>query len=175
MSENTISQQPNLFAVDSLAKMSVSQETGKVSKVVGRRYGRNSIVSFAKFSPDGLLLKMSQGFYQVTMENSLQRYSENFPKTGMLLHGELYLLPVSEQCTSENESSLLPTPKVVTPDNLTSAKNIRGSRIIRESGQDFGMNLLDVVKIQENKTTGYLNPDWLDWLMGFPVGWTNPE
>lgn len=22
---------------------------------------------------------------------------------------------------------------------------------------------------------GQLNPDWVDWLMGFPVGWTNIE
>ena len=175
MSENTISQQPTLFAVDFLVKMSVSQETEKVLKAKGQRSGQSSIVSFAKFSPDGLLLKTFQGFYQVTLESSFQKFSENFPKAGMLLHGELFLLPHLEQDTFESASSLLPTPKVVMPDNLRSAKNIRGSRIIRESGQDFGINLLDVVKTQENKTTGYLNPDWLDWLMGFPVGWTNPE
>ncbi len=22
---------------------------------------------------------------------------------------------------------------------------------------------------------GQLNPDWVEWLMGFPIGWTDPE
>jgi hypothetical protein len=25
----------------------------------------------------------------------------------------------------------------------------------------------------ENKGSGYLNPDWVEWLMGVPTGWTD--
>jgi len=25
----------------------------------------------------------------------------------------------------------------------------------------------------ENKGSGHLNPDWVEWLMGVPTGWTD--
>ena len=53
------------------------------------------------------------------------------------------------------------------PDNLSSnpAVTDRG-RIVRKSGENFAMNLRDVVG-------GALNPVWIEWLMGFPLGWTD--
>lgn len=29
--------------------------------------------------------------------------------------------------------------------------------------------------IEKGHETGQLNPDWVEWLMGYPVGWTNPD
>jgi hypothetical protein len=84
------------------------------------------------------------------------------------------------------------------PDNLGSNARINEKgRIIRESGEDFGINLADAVKLWPTPTTydatpggpgnhyhglGYqakhvdgsaLNPQWVEWLMGFPDGWTD--
>ena len=25
----------------------------------------------------------------------------------------------------------------------------------------------------QSKTSGQLNPDWVEWLMGYPIGWTD--
>lgn len=36
-----------------------------------------------------------------------------------------------------------------------------------------GPNLISVVVAEEGKRGGQLNPMWVEWLMGFPLGWTN--
>jgi len=28
---------------------------------------------------------------------------------------------------------------------------------------------------EENQPTGHLNPDWTEWLMGWPIGWTDSK
>lgn len=36
----------------------------------------------------------------------------------------------------------------------------------------FGLNLEEVVALRESgPVDGYLNPRWIEWLMGFPLGW----
>ena len=55
-----------------------------------------------------------------------------------------------------------PTPKAVMPDNLRSAKTITpDGRILRESGEDYGMNLQDVVLLTERKM--WPTPSARDW------------
>ena len=36
----------------------------------------------------------------------------------------------------------------------------------------FGANLADQVRAEE-ATGGSLNPQWVEWLMGYPEGWTD--
>lgn len=46
----------------------------------------------------------------------------------------------------------------------------RCARLWREgSGGD------DLATSVHRNTPGALNPDWVEWLMGFPLGWTNPD
>jgi len=182
MSENTISQQPNLFAADSLAKMSVLQEKEKGLKVRGQPSGQNSIVSFAKFSPDGSLLKMYQGFYQATMESFAQKYLESFPRAGIMLNGMLYQPINLEPNTYEEGSLLWLTPTVFdshlrpnTAPNQTLSFQVRfqvwnGLRYAtnRMEVQEMGIKL--PIISQE-----HLNPVFVEQLMGFPEGWTELE
>jgi hypothetical protein len=36
--------------------------------------------------------------------------------------------------------------------------------------------LEDQVAVVEGRAGGWLNPEWVEWLMGFPTGWTcSPE
>jgi hypothetical protein len=60
------------------------------------------------------------------------------------------------------------TPTVVTMEHP--------GRIVRKEGQQ------DCLSMQVNREqefdglpTGQLNPAWVEWLMGFPVGWTEVE
>ena len=57
-----------------------------------------------------------------------------------------------------------------------------GSRLFRLSskGVRWGLKLKDVVNYLEEQRTGkttapgvQMNPDWTEWLMGYPVGWTD--
>jgi hypothetical protein len=34
-----------------------------------------------------------------------------------------------------------------------------------------GTNLEEAVYLQTGEHGGYLNPRWIEWLMGFPAGW----
>jgi hypothetical protein len=38
------------------------------------------------------------------------------------------------------------------------------------SDKRTGMNLEEVVA-ERGETGGYLNPRWIEWLMGYPSGW----
>ena len=171
MSENTISPQPTLFAADSLAKMSASQERKRGLKAKGQRSGQSSIVSFAKFSRDGSLLKMSQGYSQQTMEGSLQKFSENFPRVGIMQNGELYQPLWLEQTISENECLLFPTPRASNPGSRINSK---GGKILQQEVEK-SVGIRDSSGKLVNRNGGQLNPQWVEWLMGFPQGWTDLE
>ena len=101
--------QQTLSAEDSPANHSARQGSGKERKMKGGS-GRSSTGPFAQFGPDGLLLKMSQGCFQSTMDGSLQEYSKTFPKQGMMRNGALSALRRSEHHTSGKDCSSWPTP-----------------------------------------------------------------
>jgi len=73
-----------------------------------------------------------------------------------------------------------PTPRAVMPNNLRSGKINRKGRIVRESGQAFGMNLADVTKLagwatpraeermQQNSGDSYA-------AVSKQAGWTTPQ
>jgi hypothetical protein len=166
MSENTIYQQQTLFAEDSLAKTFPHRDSGLDSLVSGQLSGMSSTVSFAKFDHNGLLLKMYQGFFQVTLDGSLERFCGNFPKAGMMQNGTLFQRPHLAHRIGGIESSLLPTPRATDYKASTSLKAATG--YIKRG---FSPNLPEFVITQE-QTGGQLNPAYHEYLMGFPIGWT---
>jgi len=84
-------------------------------------------------------------------------YSGTWPKSGMTHGGDAFRQPPLERRISERGSGLWPTP------NASDATGGPGS-----SGRDGGLNLRTVAN-------GQLNPDWVEWLMGWPIGWTSLE
>ena len=166
MSEKKISQQPTLFAADSPVKMSHLSGKGQGLKAKGLRSGQSSIVSFAKFAPDGLLLKTSQGYSQVTMEGSLQKFYGNFPKSGIMQNGTLYQRQPLEHRIGGIESSSLPTPRAADYKGAVSLKSALG---VLKRG--FSPNLPEFILIAE-QADGQMNPEFHEYLMGFPIGWT---
>jgi hypothetical protein len=69
-------------------------------------------------------------------------------------------------------SNLWPTP---------CARDHRSGRFVdpekdRSPGKQGGAGLAEAVSREEHATgTGRLNPEWVEWLMGFPPGWTDCE
>lgn len=88
------------------------------------------------------------------------------PSTQEVEHPDAVLTESGRRVTKSGESShslgladtvrLFPTPK---------AQNSRGHGEKHGAGSES----LDVA------AGGQLNPDWVEWLMGFPFGWTDPE
>ena len=73
--------------------------------------GRTSPDSFASLDPDGSWRKTCQGYSQVTLDGSLERFSETWPRAGMTRNGIAYRLPPSAPLTGETASGLWPTPE----------------------------------------------------------------
>jgi hypothetical protein len=55
------------------------------------------------------------------------------------------------------------------------ARDYKGGRkleTLKEAGRNETNSLPDAVNVA-NQEVGSLNPQWVEWLMGFPEGWTD--
>jgi len=94
----------------------------------------------------------------------LNKFAGRWPRSGMMRNGTLYPLPMWVHPTSANASGLWPTPTVSPGRNATSGRKL-------DSKHHSGTTLYDIA-YQEG---GKLNPNWVEWLMGYPPGWTDLE
>jgi hypothetical protein len=134
---------------------------------------------------------------------ALTKFSQTLPALGMTRNGKLYLLPRVAPRTLGKGSLLWPTPKATFSgpdyarmnrprsggDDLVTAvaREMWGTPTARDH-KDVG----DLSKVPEKGLLprqvynrefsragqlpgGSLNPDWVEWLMGFPPGWTDLE
>jgi DNA (cytosine-5)-methyltransferase 1 len=55
------------------------------------------------------------------------------------------------------------------------ASDYRGSgpTVVRKDGKNRLNDRLDYATEQRAQNGGQLNPTWVEWLMGFPTGWTD--
>ncbi len=139
--------------LESRANRSQLQD-GEEGKKTVEICGRTPSVSFAKCDPGTRSWRTSQG---CLLTGTFTKYSASWPKAGLMQSGECYLLKMLEPFTNEKESGLLPTPTARDSRTLKGAK--RGPNAV-------GSEPLVI------KVGGTLNPPWVEWLMGWPSGWT---
>jgi len=152
--------------------------------------------SLARFDLDSRSWKTRQ--FLLLGDSAL--FSETWPRWGMMRNGECWERVTREPRIFERESGYWPTPRVVMPDNSKrkATLNPKTLRYEREDGESFSMNLADAVKMWPTPTArdwksgkaspetmarnsrplseavgGTLNPPWVEWLMGWPPGWTD--
>ncbi len=138
-------------------RTSQQQEKVPASTVPAPASGLKCTESFAKYDPATHSWKTPQ----CSLLADLDEYSETWPKSGIMLHGACWELPTSEPLTTERESgfsqkTMYPTPLV------TDAKNNGGPGQQRRHSPQLGAIV-----------GGALNPAWVEWLMGWPLGWTD--
>ena len=158
--------------------------------------GRSSPDLFASCDPDGSWLKTSQGYSQANLDGSLERFSETWPRSGMTRSGIAYLRQPSAPLTGGIESGLWPTP-CAQEDNKSPAAHMAmkarmkgGPRYTVTSlqvaakvwptpsaemdsgGHRGSLDTLHSAIKAEHPNNGGLNPTWVEWLMGYPIGWT---
>ena len=149
-------------------------------------FGLSSTESFARLNPDGSWSRMYQGCGQLIMDGSLEAYSETWPKRGTMQSGSTYPLPMSERPTSGKESSSWPTPQVheTGGQGTPSWRDLecqKAGQQTREGGVVIQRKLENEVPLrsledeQSLRSGGSLSPTWVEWLMGFPLGWTDLE
>ena len=105
-------------------------------------------------------------------DEGLPWFSVTLPKWGMTRGGGLWERLISERHTSETGSgSLQKTPIRRWPTPVASmSKGSSPAALTRKSGADRSNDRLDHAVMASDG--GHLNPEWVEWLMGWPIGWT---
>ena len=99
---------------------------------------------------------------------------EIFPNWGLMQNGVLWEQTPLVRPTEGKDFGWLPTP--VASDYMTGKLNgieFRNKRFIRTSltsGTEFGAKLADAFRLM---TTKALPPNFSEWMMGLPIGWTD--
>ena len=110
-----------------------------------------------------------------------------FPRWGILLgceFGELvtYGRRINEKGSSSLQTETFPTPLASDAIRMRySEESLRkvGTRRTRGEHKKAGCNLSEYVAVfpdpngMQMRNSGKLNPTWVEWLMGVPLGWTD--
>jgi hypothetical protein len=173
-----MSEQLTLFAADFPARTSPQRDWERVWTEPGRDYGVSMPALLASWN----LISSSWKTSQLSLDGEWTEFSETWPRSGTMHCGIAYQLPPLVLLTDETEYGFWLTPTVQDAANRVNPVNSRGEPKL--SGQ---------VKIWPHRFhtprttprsareydgesplgTGGLNPTWVEWLMGFPIGWTD--
>ena len=180
-----------LFAEGTLVSLSAQQVLAKVKRILAT-CGRGCDKPLANYDPITQSLKMSEGIFP-SGELPLLPI---LPPSGMTRNGALFQQPAWEPITGETASLLWPTP-TAHPDNSNRNGKFKNPTLrdavlgwptpraalgdsrnhtVYTRSTDKPQNLENVIASREPSAIGgKLNPTWVEWLMGFPLGWTDLE
>jgi len=191
--ENLGKEKSMLSAEDSLAPTSALQAEARDLTENNLQCGITWRGWLAKFDLDSYLWKTAQCSFIEESGECL----ETFPQSGMTRNGLLWELPMLAHRINATASGLWRTPD--TGGGGTSGLLKKGKNH-RANGQPIQIRLVDQVNnprlwptpvSRMHKDRGYpseydrneiplaaqvggpLNPDWVEWLMGWPIGWTD--
>jgi len=91
--------------------------------------------------------------------DTLEQFSETWPKAGMMLAGVFFPRRKWERRINEIGCGLWPTPK--------HSDATGGAAYHQPPHRQGGFQLKEIVH------GGALNPTWVEWLQGWPLGWTD--
>jgi hypothetical protein len=173
---NPSREQLTLFAVDSPVKTSHLQVNKPASrKALGLVSFTNSCESFAWFNPDTSSWKTSQR----SLLTDWTPFLESWPRQGLMQNGHVFQRVLWEPAIKEIGGGSLPTPRA----NSAMSVNLRtqqGRLELQRNLETVMARLLPTLAgamlRNDSIPTGaatYLNPSFVEEMMGFPVGWTD--
>ncbi len=125
--------------------------------------------SFVKYSPDSCSWKT----HQCSLLGDLDEFSETWPQWGLMRNGECWERQTLEQTIRGTESGLSQTTWP-TPDANCGMRGTQPNWTPkRKSGHQAQYSINQAVRDLEQGIGGKLNPMWVEWLMGWPLGWTD--
>lgn len=132
--------------------------------------GRTPFASLEKCGPDGFYWKMCQGSFVTVMPD---RFTEAWPKAGMMLDGIAYLLPRLDWTIGARGGGLLPTPTANDgPGYYVTTQRLAQQRAKRVWGPSYWAVYGTVLHALKR---GWANPRFSEAMMGWPIGWTDLE
>jgi hypothetical protein len=154
------------------------QGTGQESKESEADCGPNTSALFARYDPATSSWRTSQR----CLETGWEQFSATWPRAGLTLSGNAYRLRPLVPLISATGFGYLPTPDrsmgdlrgglTRDKDALTCYRKVTTGR--RPSGANIGSSLRWCPEYIREwlRTGGDINPEWIEVLMGFPIGWT---
>ena len=99
---------------------------------------------------------------QKSLFGGFEPYDDKWPRSGMMENAVIYYLPTLVELTS----GIWPTPR---------ASEWKGTGPLGSKSHNHRLEkgYLDATVQEEEQATGKLSPLWVEWLMGFPPGWTD--
>jgi hypothetical protein len=155
---------PGASRAKTLALLESKQGSAKEQEV---DCGVSAFALLASYDPNTQSLKTSQTCFlghQNNLEDGLAQFSQTWPPSGMMRNGKIYqrqpwALPIADQ-----ESGLLPTP---------TASQWRGAARKRFKGSPNYKGSFTVEALRHSiECPQYINPDFVEVIMGFPIKWT---
>ena len=151
-------------AVDSHVLISVQQEKAQALMEKTQDSGEKWHGSFVKYSPDTCSWKT----HQCSLLGDLEEFSETWPAWGLMRNGECWERQKLVQSTSEIESGLWGTP--TTSQDFKPVRKLTPS----EANGTHGVILVGSIGKEHPHLIGrYLKPLVTEYLMGWPIGWTD--
>lgn len=153
-------------------------------------YGQNLPGLLAKYDRDSRSWKT----VQCSLVEGLDEFSETWPRSGTMRNGCAFQQPSVARTISATASGFWPTPRAGNPG---SRPNGNGGKILEEEVKiaeglrKRGMKMYPTPTVHNAKECnapseanrneptlasrvgGRLNPPWVEWLMGWPIGWTD--
>ena len=178
-SETEAGQPLTLFAEDSLASPSASPGKGSRRRIAGGS-GPPSRTSFASYDPATSSWRTSR----VSLDGEWETYSETWPPSGTTRNGTAYRRPSSVPPIYATGSGLLPIPSAVSygTNQGGGMGRVGPVRPSLETMARYDLwptprsSMARQCRLESHHvaaTGGQLNPEWVEWLMGYPAGWTD--
>jgi hypothetical protein len=174
----------------SRAKISRSPELDSDCRENAPDSGESSLALLAKFDRSSSSWKT----LQCSLVEDWTSSSVTWPRSGLMLHGTCWALSTSELRTNETGSGLsvnFPTPTTIDSGSRFNRSPSNGATLRPTLGAMARYNLWPTPTVQDacnnggpsqmHRNTkplnaeigGPLNPEWVEWLMGWPIGWTD--
>ena len=145
------------------ARTSQQQGAEPESRASGLECGWKWPESSMKYDPDSRSWKTRQ----CSLLGGLVEFSETWPRSGTMRNGESWERPTLERRTEENESGSWPTPM-----KSTAGKSPKTLELVISGHCHM---TLDRALAIRGDGVGLPNPMWVEWLMGWPQGWTSMD
>ncbi len=175
LTENRGQELLTLYLAGSHAKTSVLRGGGLESPAANQKCGHTWHGLLGKYDPSTHSLKTAQ----CSLFEDLKLFSVTLPRWGSMQTGELYQRQTLVRPTSERESGLWPTV-TATANQLAPSMQSRYANPIwptptahNAKETNAPSEALRNEPTLASRVGGHLNPTWVEWLMGWPCGWTD--
>lgn len=131
--------------------------------------GQGFPVSSVYYDPTMSLWKT----YPDSLQEGWDSYSLTFPRSGMMRNGTVSRQNPSVPRISDIGCFSWPTPSAMEGRTRDPERLLQRRRECKEkhhNGNGFGLTLGNALTLLGE--VGPVNPMWVEWLMGFPLGWT---